>query len=91
MRIYNSMLDVVKEYPVRVPAWVPLDDCFVADASDFRLKPGQIPMLNRVRDPWNRRFPCVSRPVSNKEGELVAWHFTTTVNGQEIECRIFND
>lgn len=88
-----ELSDVLKEFPMKNPAWMALDplNVIVTDASDLGLRAGQPPDIENVKDPWNRRFPKPGRPIADKEQELVAWHFTTTIRGQEIECKIFND
>jgi len=91
MQIYESVQDILKEFPQSNSAWMPLDTCFVADASDLGLRAGNPPTVDNIRDPWGRRFPCPPRPITDEDHDLVAWHFTTTVNKQEIECRVFND
>lgn len=87
--IYNTVQDILKEFPQQNSAWTALDSCFVADASELGIPPKG--SFRKAKDPWNRSFPNPPRPITNKENELVAWHFTTTVNGQEVECRILND
>ena len=89
-RLMNiELANILEEFPQKNPAWWPVDSCFVVEASDLGLRPGVSP--DTVKDPWNRFFPCAPQPITNEEQGLVAWHFTTTVAGQAIECRIFND
>ena len=87
----RELQDILTEFPQRNPAWAALDTCFVVEASEMGLQPGISPNNLNVKDPWSRLFPCPPRAIINESHELVAWHFSTTVRGQEIECRIFND
>jgi hypothetical protein len=84
--IYDSVTDILKCYPQRNMVWQPLDSMFIADASDF----GGLP----IKDPWNRPFPNQSGVIDAKydaEGDIIYWNYKTTVDGEEVVCKIFND
>jgi len=81
--IYHDMTELIREYPIKNPAWMALDQCFVAEMPLLRL---------HYRDPWNRPFPNDEpQVVRDGEGEIITWIYKTTVNGQEIICKVFND
>lgn len=90
MRIYNSVVEILREHPQQIEAWQPLDSMFTAFASDLNIPPGGDPRA--ARDPWNRSFPTQKLLASrDAEGDITFWDLKTTVNGDEVLCRIFND
>lgn len=88
--LYNSVTDILKVYPQKNSAWMALDTCFIAEASDLGIPPGADPRA--ATDPWNRSF--MFKPVDVRrdfEGEIIGWDLKTSVDGQEVICKIMND
>ena len=84
-----ELSDVLKEFPMKNPAWVICDSCFTAFASDIGVTPGGT--LRGIKDPWNRHFHMFPVPIYDKDNDIVSWSVLTSVNKQTIECKIFND
>lgn len=89
MEIYSDMTELVREFPVKNTAWMTLDTCFVAEASELGFPGGGFDVA--ILDPWNRPFTKDPEPQYNSDYEIVAWNLWTSVNGQAIKCKIFND
>jgi hypothetical protein len=84
-----TVQDILKKYPIRNSAWsFRAWGAFIADASDLGHKPGT--SIRNIKDPWNREFPEVPRPVVFGS-DILEWRFGTTVEGQAVECRVKND
>lgn len=83
--LYNSVTDILREYPQKNSIWNPLDSEFVAEMSDFT---GQ-----KILDPWNRGLigPLKPHRDGTIDNEIICWTTVTTVNGHKIVLRIFND
>lgn len=81
----TDLLDIVRQYPVKNRIWTMLDTMFVTDASNGKASPD-----GRIYDPWNREFPFFAVSHYNNENEITHWDVKTTVNGEEILCKIFN-
>lgn len=77
----TELIDIVRQYPIKNRIWTLLDTCFCTDMSLFE---------KSNLDPWNRKFAEPLAVYKNKEGEITHWLAFTTVNGDEIRCRIFN-
>ena len=73
--------EVIRQYPIRNLAWNATGGCFYAEDSD----------LQTILDPWNRKFPHAPEKQYNRDGDLAFWNYTTTVAGQPVVCKIFND
>jgi murein tripeptide amidase MpaA len=82
---YNSIKDILKEYPQRNLAWTAGEENFSAEASELEMQ--------NHRDPWNRKFPNQEgyKKFFSEYGELEYYILTTTVNGYLVKCIVFND
>jgi hypothetical protein len=76
---------IVAKYPVRNQRWYLSDGVFHSDASDHdRQHEGMF-------DPWNRNLPSPAPVITDEEGDILHWEYTTTVEGTLILLRIYND
>ena len=80
---YNSVQDVLREFPARNNTWMALDSGFCVEISDFGKRP--------IYDPWGRPIPGKLTEFRDSENETTHWIGTTTVNGFPIRLTIFND
>ena len=73
------------KYPQRNKEWDAHSDrgtpCFYTEASD----------LAGGGDPWDRPLPQEYTVVRDGEGEVMYWEHVTTVAGQKVLLRIYND
>ena len=82
-----DVLEITRIYPVINRVWTTLDSMFVTDSSEWHHE-GPF----KWTDPWGRKFPNTARDVQfDKEGDVCYWDYYTTVDGEKVHCRIFND
>jgi hypothetical protein len=89
--LFTDALHLCSIWPIRNRKWSASDSCFIVDASELGLAPGEAPTPMNVNDPWNRLFPNPSFIQLDMEGDILYWEFMTTVEGQKFQCKIFND
>jgi hypothetical protein len=81
---YNSVLEILREFPAKNNKWMALDSGFCAEISDFG--------GGEILDPWNRQIPGSMTEVrDNIDNETTHWVGVTTVNGFPVRLTIFND
>jgi hypothetical protein len=92
-KTFNSLDDVVHQYPISNPAWRFLDTIIVADAAELEHQvQGGPKFWTNMYDPWNRKFQYNPIPIYDKNnGDIIAWDHTTTVCGFKVKLKIFND
>jgi hypothetical protein len=88
--ICSDMTELSRVYPVRNQPWKPGESMFYAEASELGIAPGGLG-LAAIKDPWNRKIPDGAIKCHYNKGDVMFWKFTTTVEGQPVECQIFND
>lgn len=83
-----NAIEIDRKHPIRNPVWHFSDDtnCWWTEAS----------MLDHAgfNDPWSRPIPKIyqnSRTRFDREGEIVEYQYTTTVDGTQVELRVHND
>jgi hypothetical protein len=86
-----TILQIIQKYPIKNKAWEASDSLLFTEMSDVSSGGSSVAL-----DPWNRPLPSAgweaNRESSTEEvGDVIFWQVETTVGGQSVPLRIFND
>ncbi len=77
---------ITTKYPIQNPVWR-----YYEGASAITKWDSDGDDSANFLDPWNRDMTATCVIERDTEGDILAWHYVTTVEGSPVDLTVFND